>query len=92
MRTALLSVIGLVAGMAPPAAADAFAYPGGGYYAQASKGRQGQDGAQRGRDTRPERRSDRDERRERLSDDERRALHRDLDKASRELYQRRNQR
>ena len=92
MRTALLCVIALAAGLAGPAAAGAWVYPGGDYYAQASKGREGADRGQRGRDSRPERRSDRNERRERLNDDERRALHRDLDKASRELYQRRNQR
>lgn len=93
MRTGfLVCVIALSAGLADPAAAGAWGYPGGDYYAQASKGRQGEDRAQRGRESRPERRSERGEQRERLSDDERRALHRDLDKASRELYQRRNQR
>lgn len=93
MRTALLCAVALAAGLAgPAAAAGAWVYPGGDYYAQASKGGQGQDRAQRGRDTRPERRPSREQQRERLSDDERRALHRDLDKASRELYQRRNQR
>jgi hypothetical protein len=92
MRTGLVCVIALAAGLAGPAAAGAWGYPDGDYYAQASKGRQGEDRAQRGRDARPDRRAERDERRERLSDDERRALHRDLDKASRELYQRRNQR
>ena len=92
MRTALLCVIALAAGLAGPAAAGAWTFPAGDYYAQASKGRQGQDRAERGRDQRPERRQQRDERRERLSDDDRRALHRDLDKANRELYQRRNQR
>ena len=63
-------------------------------YAQARQERhgRGQDRAQSGRDTRPDHRPQRDQRRERLSDDERRALHRDLDKANRELYQRRNQR
>jgi hypothetical protein len=38
-----------------------------------------------------DRRSGRDERRDRMSDDDRRALHRDLDKANRELYRRRSQ-
>lgn len=38
---------------------------------------------------RQDRRMERDDRRERMSDDERRALHRDLDKANRELYRRR---
>lgn len=92
MRTALLCVVALAAALAGPPAAGAWGYPGGDYYAQASKGREAQDRAERGRDSKPERRPHRDERRERLSDDERRALHRDLDKASRELYQRRNQR
>lgn len=85
-------MIALAAGLASPATAGAWTYPGGDYYAQAPKGRQGQERAQRGRDPRPERRPQRDERRERLSDDDRRALHRDLDKANRELYQRRDQR
>ena len=92
MRKALLLVMAVATGLAGPAAAAGWGYPGGDYYAQASKGRQGPDRAQRGRDSRAERRPERDERRERLNDDERRALHRDLDKANRELYQRRNQR
>ena len=91
---ALLLAIALAAGLsAVPAAA--WVYPGDSY-AQAPKGREG-GRAERGREMRPDRRPEReerrersDERRERLSDDERRALHRDLDKANRELYQRRN--
>ena len=90
MKKALLFVLAL--GLAGPSAAAGWGYSGGDFYAQASKGRQGHDRAQRGRDSRPERRPERDERRERLSDDERRSLHRDLDKASRELYPRRHQR
>ena len=43
---------------------------------------------QRGRDAQQERR---EERRDRLTEDERRSLHRDLDKANRELYGRRPQ-
>ena len=39
----------------------------------------------------PDRRSGRDERRDRMNDDDRRALHRDLEKADRELYRRRSQ-
>jgi hypothetical protein len=87
---ALIFAIALAAGLnAAPAAA--WAYPGD-RYAQAPKGREGgrPERAREGREMRPDRRPERDERRERLSDDERRALHRDLDKASRELYQRRN--
>ena len=43
----------------------------------------------RGRDARQERQEDR--RGERMSEDDRRSLHRDLDKANRELYGRRGQ-
>jgi len=46
------------------------------------------DRGDRGRDTRRERH---DERRDRMSEDDRRSLHRDLDKANRELYGRRFQ-
>ena len=45
-------------------------------------------GGDRGREQRQERR---DERRDRMSEDDRRSLHRDLDKANRELYGRRFQ-
>jgi hypothetical protein len=91
---ALFFAIALAAGLgaAPACARD---YPGD-RYVQAPKGRDGArpERAREGREMRPDRRPDRgdrgDERRERLSDDERRALHRDLDKANRELYQRRN--
>lgn len=86
MYKSLLLVIAVAAGIAGPAAAAGWGYLGADVYAQASKGRQGPDRGQRGRDSRPERRPERDDRRERLNDDERRALHRDLDKASRELY------
>lgn len=82
---ALLLVIALAAGLAGPAVAAGWG-SGADVYAQASKGRQGPDRGQRGRDSQPERRPERDDRRDRLNDDERRALHRDLDKASRELY------
>jgi hypothetical protein len=65
-------------------------------YAQAQRGRPGPGpgpgydrGPDRSRDYRYERR---EERRERLTEDERRALHRDLDKANREIYGRRFQR
>ena len=49
----------------------------------------GQNGGQRGREGGSDRRADRGEKREQLSDEERKGLHRDLDKANRELYQRR---
>jgi hypothetical protein len=45
-------------------------------------------GGDRGREARPERR---EERRDRMTEDDRRSLHRDLDKANRELYGRRFQ-
>lgn len=59
---------------------------------QGQKGRPGQGGerGERGRDARQDGGNDRD-RRERMSDDDRRSLHRDLDKANRELYGRRQQ-
>ena len=90
---ALLFAIALASGLS---AAPAAAWAPGELYAQAPRGREGgrPERAREGREMRPDRRPDRDERRderrERLSDDERRALHRDLDKANRELYQRRN--
>jgi hypothetical protein len=62
-----------------------------GLYAQAQgqgqKGRQGQErgGGREQRQERP------DDRRERMTQDERRSLHRDLDKANRELYGGRSQ-
>jgi len=87
---AVAMVIAASAGLAAPAAA-AWGPPGFDLQAQGNRGR-GQERAQPGRDSRPERRPDREDRRERLNDDERRALHRDLDKANRELYQRRNPR
>jgi opacity protein-like surface antigen len=84
---ALIAAIALAAGLAGPAAAASWAYPALDFLAQA-KGRQERGG--QGRDFRQERRGgdDRrlDDRRERLNDDERRQLHRDLDKANRELY------
>jgi hypothetical protein len=74
-----------------PAAA---AWESGGAFVQVQgeKGRPGQgpDRGERGRDARQERRDDRG--RERMSEDDRRSLHRDLDKANRELYGRRPQR
>ena len=88
---ALLFTIAVVAGFAAPAADAGWRYGGygGEHYAQAPKdrGAESRERAQPQRETRPERRPEREYRRERLNDDERRALHRDLDKANRELYQ-----
>ena len=83
---ALIAVIALAAGLTLPAAQAAWGPPGQDYLAQAHKGRER--GGQGGRDFRPPERQGGDDRRERLNDDERRALHRDLDKANRELYRR----
>ena len=84
---AVAAVATFVAGSATPAAAASWANPGFRVDLQAQKGRPGQDGGKQGRDYRPDRRGGDDRReRERLNDDERRALHRDLDKANRELY------
>ena len=95
---ALIAVLAVVfaVGATVPAATAAYGYPGFQFDVQGDKRRGGGGGGQeRGqpprdfqqpRDFRP----DRGERRERLNDDERRALHRDLDKANRELYQRRH--
>jgi hypothetical protein len=84
--------IALAAGLTAPAADASWRY-GGEHYAQAPKGqgggREGRERAQSGREARPDRPPERgaNDRPERLNDDERRALHRDLDKANRELYQ-----
>lgn len=80
---ALIVAIALAAGLTGPAAAS-WGLPGFELAAQAQKGRQ--DGGGQGREFRPDRRGG-DDRRDRLNEDERRALHRDLDKANRELYQ-----
>ncbi|MGZ8209710.1 MAG: hypothetical protein ACXWUH_04315 [Burkholderiales bacterium] len=83
--------------LAVPAAAASWGYQGFSTDVQwgGGKGRQGpsQDRGERRRDYPPQqdRRADRDDRRERMSEDDRRALHRDLDKANRELYRRRYQ-
>jgi opacity protein-like surface antigen len=64
---------------------------GGGGGGGGNRERGGGGGAERpggGREARQEQRPQRDERQGRLNDDERRALHRDLDKANRELYRR----
>ena len=80
---ALIAAIALAAGLTGPAVAS-WGLPGFELAAQGQKGRQDRGG--QGREFRPDRRGG-DERRDRLNDDERRALHRDLDKANRELYQ-----
>lgn len=97
MKHALFAIL-LGAGVAAgPAVAGSWDTAGGFLLAQAQKGRQGGgnergergdrgDRGDRGREARP------DERRERMTEDERRSLHRDLDKANRELYGRRPQR
>ena len=88
-------VLALTAGVAGlPAAAAPWDVAGFHPGMQAQRGRpvQGPGPAyerpDRGRDMRYERR---DDHRERLTEDERRSLHRDLDKANRELYGRRFQ-
>jgi hypothetical protein len=83
---ALIAAIALAVGLIAPAAGASWGYPGFQLDVQASKGRPGGQERGGGRDTRPDRRAD--DRHDRLSDDERRALHRDLDKANRELYRR----
>lgn len=90
--TFALALLGL------PAAADHERGAGYGYPPQ-SQGQQGRPGPYKGdqwRDPRRERQADRRERGEqrppgRLTDEERRELHRDLDKANREIYRRRQQ-
>lgn len=52
----------------------------------------GDRGSQRQRDAGPPERFERQQQHQRMSDDERRGLHRDLDKARRELYQPRRER
>ena len=102
MKKLVLALIAAVA-LAGPAAAASWPYSrlipdaqsGGG------KGQGGGPGRERGESRRdppppqqqqqPDRRSGRDERRDRMNDDDRRALHRDLEKADRELYRRRSQ-
>jgi hypothetical protein len=88
----LILAIALAAGLVPPAAGASWRYPGPQFDVQAQKGRPG-GGQEReqDREARSNRREEREERRERLNEDERRALHRDLDKAKSELYKRRNQ-
>ena len=84
--------LALAAGLSGPVAAASWGYPA--FYPDAQsqryKGRPGP-GPERGEPPREYRQDRRDERRERMNEDERRALHRDLDKANRELYRRRFQ-
>ena len=87
----LLFAIALTAGLAAgPADAAAWTYQSAYVQGPAQKDRggpgQGYERGERGRDVRDNRR---EERRDRMTEDERRALHRDLDKANRELYGRR---
>ena len=92
-------VIALIAavGLAGPVAAATWPYSHlipemqGGEGRGQGGGRSGQERGDSRRDGPPrqERRVERDERRDRMSEDDRRALHRDLDKADRELYRRR---
>lgn len=85
----LIAVFVLSAAIALPAAAASWGAPRFGFEA-AQKGRPGHERGPSPRDFRPDRQPERGERRERFNEDERRALHRDLDKANRELYQRRH--
>ena len=98
----VFAIAALTTAAAAPAAWDGNAFaravtPDGGAIAQAQwqKGGGGRQGGERGgpppdrggRDMRQDRHEDR--RGERMSEDDRRSLHRDLDKANRELYGRR---
>ena len=85
MKAIFLALAITAAAAACPAAAS---YPGFFPGAQAQKGPPGPPpGFERREPPRREQRAD--ERPGRMTDDERRALHRDLDKANRELYRRR---
>jgi hypothetical protein len=88
MKSLMLAFAVVLALMAPPASA-AWGYA---LDAQAQKGQgRGPDSGARGRDSGAGRHAQRDDRRsDQLNDEERRALHRDLDKANRELYKRRS--
>ncbi len=102
MMKVVLALIAAV-GLAVPAAAASWPYShlipdaqSGGGRGQGGGGGGGRD-RDRGESRRDapapqqDRRAERDERRDRMSDDDRRALHRDLDKANREIYRRRSQ-
>jgi hypothetical protein len=88
---ALLLGAGLVTG---PAAAGSWPAAEIFLAAQSDRGRSaaGSDQAERGERAREPRQDRPVDRRDRMTDDERRSLHRDLDKANRELYGRRPQR
>ena len=97
MKKFVIALI-VAVGLAGPAAAASWPYSrlipelqGGGGRGQGGGG-SGQERGDARRDGPPrqERRAERDERRDRMSEDDRRALHRDLDKANRELYRRRD--
>ena len=87
---ALILALALAAAPITPAVAGSWGYPvlaqG---QAQKGQGRAQEPRQRGGRDSGFERQREREDRRGQLSDDERRALHRDLDKANRELYRRR---
>jgi hypothetical protein len=93
MKALILAVV-LGIGFMTPATAASWGYRGMALDVQAypDKGRpgRGQEQGQRGRDSREGRQAQQDPRKDQqLNEDERRALHRDLDKANRELYRRR---
>lgn len=83
-------------GFAGPVAAASWSYShlipaaqwGGGGKGKGGPGPERGDGRRDGPPA-PDRRAERDDRRDRMSEDDRRALHRDLDKANREIYRRR---
>lgn len=92
-----LSFAAAAGSVAGPVAAAIWDGGGSFFQVQSQRGREGGGGREAGREARgggPERRESRperqhDDRRERMSEDDRRSLHRDLDKANRELYGRR---
>jgi hypothetical protein len=88
----LILALALLAALASPAVSAPWGYAPAAYDAQAQKGRHGRDQGEppRGRQAPPHQQQiPPSPRREQLNDDERRALHRDLDKANKELYRRR---
>ena len=91
MKALILALAMAASAAAGPAAADAWGRASFFPNVQAQRGPPGPPpGFERREPPRDVRREQRaDERQGRLTDDERRALHRDLDKANRELYRRR---
>jgi hypothetical protein len=89
----LTLALALIAGLVSPAlSAPWWGYSPAAYDAQGQKARHGreQGGAPQGRQVPPpQQQMPPGPRRDQLNDDERRALHRDLDKANKELYRRR---